>query len=130
MLNGPNAQLSRGSHDVMLLLLNAVFADDVTDQKEVEIIVRSLGDLNLTDVGDQPVKATGILYWLEQNHDAVKAQFSGSKRHIELVILLTRMARRDDLELLAKIVVDICRSDGIFHHNEKVLLDMMNSYWK
>ena len=130
MSGTPKIELSCGSMDAMYLLLNAVFADHVTERKEIEIIVNSLADLKLTDADDKPLLMADALHWLEQNHDTVKEQYSGSKRHIELVILLTRMARRDDLELLAKIVVDICRSDGVYHHNEKVLLDMTNSYWK
>lgn len=130
MSDTPKVELSSESWDAMSLLLNAVFADHVTERKEIEIIVNSLANLKLTDAVDNPLSAVDALYWLEQNHDRIKAQYSGSKRHIELVILLTRMARRDDLERLAKIVVDICRSDGVYHHNEKVLLDMMNSYWK
>ena len=130
MSDTPKVELSSESWDAMSLLLNAVFADHVTEQKEIEIIVNALGDLIITNVQGDPLAAEDVLTWLAQNHDEIKAQYSGSKRHIELVILLTRMARRDDLEQLAQIVVDICRSDGIYHHNEKILLDMMNSYWK
>lgn len=130
MTNASKIELSRGSIDVMFLLLNAVFADHVTERKEIEIIMNAFDDLNLSKKDDTPLSHSELLQWLEQNHDTVKAQYSGSKRHIELVILLTRMARRNDLEGLAKIVIEICRSDGVYDHNEKILLDMMNSYWK
>ena len=98
-------RLDRASLDVMHVLVNAVYADHVVDGKEIETIVDALGTLNIRSDEGEVLNKVDLLYWLEANYKEIVAQYSGSKRDIELVILLTRMKRRDDLDVIMKVFI-------------------------
>ena len=129
MSNRPIIQLSRPSVDVMHALINAVHADHDTDSREIEVIVNALDGLDISTLDGNQIDKVSLLYWLEDNYTQVAAQYSGSKRDIELVILMTRMARREDLTSISKVILDICRADDVYHPNEKKFLELISSYW-
>ena len=122
-------RLDRASLDVMHVLVNAVYADHVVDGKEIETIVGALGTLNIRSDEGEAINKVDLLYWLEANYKEIVAQYSGSKRDIELVILLTRMKRRDDLDVIMKVIMDICHVDGVYHEGEKALTETIRSHW-
>ena len=122
-------RLDRASLDVMHVLVNAVYADHVVDGKEIETIVDALGTLNIRSDEGEVLNKVDLLYWLEANYKEIVAQYSGSKRDIELVILLTRMKRRDDLDVIMKVIMDICHVDGVYHEGEKALTETIRSHW-
>ena len=122
-------RLDRASLDVMHVLVNAVYADHVVDGKEIETIVDALGTLNIRSDEGEVLNKVDLLYWLEANYKEIVAQYSGSKRDIELVILLSRMKRRDDLDVIMKVIMDICHVDGVYHEDEKVLTETIRSHW-
>ena len=122
-------RLDRASLDVMHVLVNAVYADHVVDGKEIETIVDALGTLNIRSDEGEVLNKVDLLYWLEANYKEIVAQYSGSKRDIELVILLSRMKRRDDLDVIMKVIMDICHVDGVYHEGEKVLTETIRSHW-
>ena len=122
-------KLSRTSLDVMHVLINAVQADHVVDSKEIQVIIDALDDLDIRTDDDKAVTKVELLYWLEGSYKEIAAQYSGSKRDIELVILLSRMRRRDDLPRIMKVVMDIYQADGSYHEDEESLTDIIMSHW-
>ena len=122
-------QLSPDTIDVIHILVNAVRADQYMLEVEIKVIIDAAADLGICTHDGQLVSDTDFLYWLNAHFDEIAAQYDGEKRDIALVTLLSRMASRDDLKMIEKTVMDICHSDGEYHHNERMLSEMIRAYW-
>ena len=122
-------KLSPSSLDVMHVLVCAVHADHVVDGKEIKVIVDAVSALDILSDTGEALSDIDLLYWLEANYNKIAAQYAGAKRDIELMILLTRMARRDDLDVIMNVIMDIYHADGEYHEAEKDFGDIVRSYW-
>jgi len=123
-------KLSQASVDVMHVLVNAVQADQKLDKAEVNVIVEAMEDIDIRTHDGYALNRIDLLYWLEAHYTDIVAQYSGTKRDLELVILLSRMKRRDDLDPIIKVIAEISLADGEFHEDEQSFLNLVASYWE
>ena len=112
MAHTATLKLSSNALDIMHVLINAVHADHVVDGKEIKVIVDAVSQLDIRSDKGEAFNDVDLLYWLDAHYNEIAAQYTGAKRDIELMILLTRMARRDDLDMVMQVVMDIYHADG------------------
>ena len=129
MAHTSTLQLSRPSMDVMYILVNAAHADGKIQCEEIKLILEASRKLDIRTDDGEPVSPADLLGWLEANHAGILTQYSGGQREIELIILITRMARRDDLAPISRNILDICQADANLDSGEKSLLTMIGNYW-
>jgi len=122
--------LSQDTIDLLNLLTKAVIADMVIKDVEIEAFVTAASSLSLTDIHGQALTPDMLRDWFNRHHNELYQVYFGSDGNMEMTRLVMRMQDRPDKDAILKALGIISETDGNFHMNEKVLISLIDAYWK
>ena len=118
-------------HDILMLLAVGVFADKRIHSSEIEVFIKSVSRLELSNRDLPKISEAKALSWYEMHKDEVRRRFAGPRAEFDewFIPILNRVGTHADKIVLIDLLDMIFLADNEVHNSEKALMVLIKRVW-
>lgn len=118
-------------NDILTVLAVGVFADKRIHSSEIQVFIRSVSRITLSNREVPKISEAEALMWFELNKDKVREIFAGPRSEFDawFIPILKRVGAHADKEALLHLLNMIFLADQEMHISEKALMTLVQHVW-
>ncbi|WP_427452647.1 hypothetical protein [Litorimonas sp. WD9-15] len=118
-------------NDILMVLAVGVFADKKIHSSEIEVFIRSVSRIRLSEYDVPKVSEAKALTWFEMNKDDIRERFNGPRSEFDawLIPILKRVEDHADKEALLHLLNMIFLADREVHNSERAMMVLIKRVW-
>jgi len=118
-------------NDILMVLTVGVYADKRVHSSEIEVFIKSVSRLNLSNREIPKISEAKALAWFEMNKDEVRQIFNGPRSEFDswFIPILKRVGTHGDKDALLHLLNMIFLADREVHISETALMVLIKRVW-
>lgn len=119
-------------NDILMVLTVGVYADKRVHSSEIEVFIKSISRLNLSNREIPKISEARALAWFEMNKDEVRQIFNGPRSEFDdwFIPIVKRVGVHADKDALLHLLNMIFLADREMHISETALMVLIKKVWE
>lgn len=115
---------------VLELLSQVIVSDGHIYESELEALSRCAVAIGLSHKNGEPVSEDFVRGWFEAHRTQISSFRANDNSDVELTRLILSLADWPKKQAVVEALIDISKSDGNMHIEEKLLISIVKAYWQ
>ena len=119
-------------NDILMVLTVGIYADKKIHSSEIEVFIKSVSRMNLSNQNIPKLSEAKALAWFEMNKDHIRHIFAGPRSEFDawFIPILNRVGTHANKPALLHLLNMIFLADNEVHVSETALMTFVKRTWK